>query len=351
MAEDIYARIRTAAFELLAEGIWPTVVEVRARLGSGSNTTINNTLKLWRQEFLAKMATSARRPDLPLALSEAFEVVWQQACEHAENALDAMRAEIVTERVQLQTQLQTAQQLAENRLTLLTEQAQALELGEKRLAETASALQTETQARQQQQELYKQLAEKLSHAEAKIIATETQMTAKLLEAEEETKRQLQEVRAEAEKREALAYERLEGLRIRLYEQIEEERKQMQQERQRQENETQQARQETARIEALWQERLAGREREIGHIKAKLEGLTERRDELEAALQAEKEQGRAVSEKVLQLSGDLAQAHGAVAAQEERIVARLTMLVTTQGETLSLLTEAERYDYLHKALIG
>ena len=351
MAEDIYARIRTAAFELLAEGIWPTVVEVRARLGSGSNTTINNTLKLWRQEFLAKMATSARRPDLPAALSEAFEVVWQQACEHAENALDSMRAEIVAERVQLQAQLQTAQQLAEDRLALLTEQAQAREHSENQLAETVLALQAETLAKQQQEDLHKQFAEKLTHAEAQIIATEALMATKLQEAEEETKQQLQEVRTEAEKRETLAYERLEGLRIRLYEQIEEERKQMLQERQRQESETQQARQETARIEALWQERLAGREREIGHIKAKLEGLAERRDELEGALLTEKEQGRAAAEKLLQLSGDLALAHGAVAAQEERTIARLAMLVTTQGDALSQLTEAERYEYLHKALIG
>ena len=62
-----YLRIADAATQLVAEGKWPTVLEVRTRLGSGSNTTINEALKLWRQTFLARMSQTSRRPDWPPA--------------------------------------------------------------------------------------------------------------------------------------------------------------------------------------------------------------------------------------------------------------------------------------------
>ena len=96
MATDIYSRIRQAAFELVGEGVWPTVLEVRARIGAGSNTTINNTLKEWRQEFLSRVAVSSRRPDWPAGLAEAFEQVWQRACDEADGRLESLRQDAET---------------------------------------------------------------------------------------------------------------------------------------------------------------------------------------------------------------------------------------------------------------
>ena len=78
------------------------VQEVRARIGSGSNTTINDALKTWRESFLQRTAQAARRPDWPEGLETAVEALWQNACNQASRQWDS-------ERAHSQQQLATAQ--------------------------------------------------------------------------------------------------------------------------------------------------------------------------------------------------------------------------------------------------
>ena len=78
-ASDIASRIRSAAQQLVTEGTWPTVVNVRERLGSGSNTTINNELKAWRQWFLARVSSTTRRRDRPGGHGEGWESLRQSS--------------------------------------------------------------------------------------------------------------------------------------------------------------------------------------------------------------------------------------------------------------------------------
>ncbi|MEO9383139.1 DNA-binding protein [Chromobacterium phragmitis] len=275
MSADIYSRIRQAAFELVSEGAWPTVVDVRARLGSGSNTTINNTLKAWRQEFLGKVALSARRPDWPPALTEAFDQVWQKACDESERQLESVRREIEAEG----EALRDAHAKTQDKLEQLEAETQSLrhelELRAARQVELDSLLQreraqTESLAREREALLEAQESARAELKNERKLAIERKEEQDTLH-----QQQLQEARNESERKEALAYERLEGLRVRLYQQVEEERREMKLQQQRLEEALDQARQDAAKVENLWRERLLERERENGGLQAKLELLAER----------------------------------------------------------------------------
>ena len=222
-----YLRIADAATQLVAEGKWPTVLEVRTRLGSGSNTTINEALKLWRQTFLARMSQTSRRPDWPPALQEAMESIWQQACQQADSALDAVRAEAQAEASaarQVAEAAQGKQHELENQLRELREAHEAVLQHERSLEQGLAAAQANAEALGQQcqalqgqlEDSQKRQAEWLNrHREA--LAEQETLAQQRLEAA------LASAKAEAEQREALAYQRLDGLRVHLYEQIEAER--------------------------------------------------------------------------------------------------------------------------------
>ena len=46
-----YETIKQAAIKLLSQGIAPSVQKIREVLGTGSNTTIAEYLKVWRDEY------------------------------------------------------------------------------------------------------------------------------------------------------------------------------------------------------------------------------------------------------------------------------------------------------------
>ncbi|MBX9267163.1 DNA-binding protein [Chromobacterium violaceum] len=279
MTVDIYSRIRQAAFEMVAEGNWPTVADVRARLGSGSNTTINNTLKSWRQEFLGKVAISSRRPDWPPALAEAFDQVWQKACDEADLQLAAVREEAEAEAAALGKRLQEAERKNESAEAEIQSLRHELELRAARQVELDSLLQREKLLTQSLEKERAALLEAAAESREKLGRERKLAAARLEELESEHQRQLLAAREESERKEALAYERLEGLRVRLYQQVEEERQDMKLQLQKLEDALNQARQDAAKVEALWQERLLERERENGGLQARLDLLAQREDAL------------------------------------------------------------------------
>ena len=151
-ASDIASRIRSAAQQLVTEGTWPTVVNVRERLGSGSNTTINNELKAWRQWFLARVSSTTRRPDWPAVLGDAMESLWQRACSIAETHLDNVRRETTARADALEAELAARQAELAAQQDALAQLARARQELESALADSqaevaASLRECETRAR------------------------------------------------------------------------------------------------------------------------------------------------------------------------------------------------------------
>ena len=73
-----YETIKHAAVKLLSQGIAPSVQKIRETLGTGSNTTIAEYLKVWRDEYAQK--TIHHLPaTLPKELITSIEVLWQTA--------------------------------------------------------------------------------------------------------------------------------------------------------------------------------------------------------------------------------------------------------------------------------
>lgn len=81
-----YETVKHTAIKLLSQGIAPSVQKIREELGTGSNTTIADHLKVWRDEYTKK--TIHHLPaNMPKELISTFEVLWQTAMEHAHNQL------------------------------------------------------------------------------------------------------------------------------------------------------------------------------------------------------------------------------------------------------------------------
>ena len=92
-----YETIKHAAVKLLSQGIAPSVQKIREELGTGSNTTIAEHLKVWRDEY-AKKTIHHLPANMPKELISAFEVLWQTAMEQAQNQLAEYKKAIESER-------------------------------------------------------------------------------------------------------------------------------------------------------------------------------------------------------------------------------------------------------------
>lgn len=92
-----YERIKHAAVKLLSQGVAPSVQRIREVLGTGSNTTIAEHLKLWRDDY-AKKTIHHLPANMPKELISAFEVLWQTATEQAENQLAEYKKALELER-------------------------------------------------------------------------------------------------------------------------------------------------------------------------------------------------------------------------------------------------------------
>jgi len=349
MATDIYARIRQAALELVGEGVWPTVVEVRSRLGTGSNTTINNTLKEWRQEFLARMAGSARHPDWPSGVAEAFGMVWQKSCEAAEQQWEAVRQEAeqqVADALQAQSALQGQ---LEGCQASLQSALRELELRGMRLQEQEGKLQALEQRHAVLESNCAGLAEQLEQSRQESLQARRDGDERVAELEGRHEQRLQEARQEAERREALAYERLEGLRLRLYEQVEEERQAMKQATSQLQGELQSERQQARQSEQSWRERLAEREREASKQTARLEMLEQRNGELQQGIERQSVLSEQASARLLDMASENARLAGEMAAGLERQLARLSTALHDGREDLAALDEGGIREWVSRQL--
>lgn len=345
MPTDIYARIRQAAFELVSEGTWPTVAEVRQRLGTGSNTTINNTLKAWRQEFLSRIAVSSRRPDWSTSLTEAFEQIWQKACDEAERQLDGVREETQAQAKELEVALVQAKLELEARAGEVSALAQTLELKEQRLSELNTRLEQEGEHRQNLEGQLGSAQTAQDGLHKQLLEAQAQFDTRLAEAEAKTEVRVQEERAQAEKRESLAYERLEGLRVRLYEQVEDERAAMKLSQKRLEDELAAERKAKNQQEIQWRERLSEMERASGRLAATVEVQNERLTQLAKEVEQEREVGREAQLKLLAASELIGNLRASQHSLLERLLPRLAAGLHGHAASLAQQDEATRYAWL------
>ena len=88
---------KQAADELLQEGIRPTQQNVRARMGSGSITTINKALNSWWQELGQRFKANTQHPMIPDPVAESATKLWVQALAYAEKGLEGRREELESE--------------------------------------------------------------------------------------------------------------------------------------------------------------------------------------------------------------------------------------------------------------
>ncbi|WP_287876713.1 DNA-binding protein [Aquitalea sp.] len=349
MAADIYSRIRQVAFDLVGEGVWPTVVEVRSRLGTGSNTTINNTLKEWRQEFLSRMASSSRHPDWPAGLADAFGMIWQKSCEAAEQQWEAMRSEAAAQVAAAEEDKTTLQARLDGVESALQSALRELELRALHQQELESKL----QAAEQRQALLDAnclgLNEQLEQGRQSLQQLRREADQRVAELELRHDQRLLEARQEAERRETLAYERLEGLRVRLYEQVEEERQAMKLATTSLQDELQAVRQQAIRTEQQWRERLAERDRESGKQAARLEMLEQRNVELQQTSERQAVLGEQASARLLDMAGENARLASEMSAGLERQLVRLAAAMHDARQDLLVLDEAGMREWVSRQL--
>jgi len=102
-----YESVKQAASKLLIKGISPSVQKIRELLGTGSNTTIAEHLKFWREQQALKKIHHLPAT-IPNELVTVIETLWQTAMERAEkqmedtkNSLDAHEKALRQEKILL----------------------------------------------------------------------------------------------------------------------------------------------------------------------------------------------------------------------------------------------------------
>jgi chromosome segregation ATPase len=168
--------IKQAIQALEAEGVALTVSSIRARLGTGSFTTISTVLQRYREE--RERAVTATVPELPKPLQGLFEQVWAEAWRQADAKADTERqahAEMQAEIERLEKALaDQAVETQEIKATLdaKTEALQNAEIQTARLQAALTAAQSEAQqAREGSVKMQEQLTswvERATRAETKL---------------------------------------------------------------------------------------------------------------------------------------------------------------------------------------
>lgn len=220
---DTRIRTREAATRLVAAGRQPhelTVDLIYAEIRQGSRTTINDELKLWKDEQAKVDALSAA---LPPAVANAMMAAWAVAVEHGEKVFEQRRDEVEGElaaalqRVQvLETDLARAQDEAAGlRAQSASRQAEV----EAARDETARGRAAAEAAQARAQALEQQVEASRTEADQRLTATNAVHERRLAELHEAMTAQEQAFRAEIDK----ATERLEGVQKHVMQQVTEAR--------------------------------------------------------------------------------------------------------------------------------
>ncbi|TAN24944.1 MAG: integrase, partial [Castellaniella sp.] len=126
---DTRQRTREAAAQLVVGGKRPheiTVDQIYTAIQQGSRTTINDELKLWKDERTKADALGA---DLPAAVADAMRTLWVSAVEQGEAVFAEQRGALETALAEAEQQRNAALQTRADAMemaTALTEQCETL---------------------------------------------------------------------------------------------------------------------------------------------------------------------------------------------------------------------------------
>ncbi|MFZ0256523.1 MAG: DNA-binding protein [Gammaproteobacteria bacterium] len=129
--------VNEAADALVGEGIDPSIVNVKARIGAGSYTTVKKFLDRWKQEREAKNAAAPPTPpELEATGQEFTRRLWIQASTAAGEVAAAARAAAAAEIAAIRQDLNDARSEIARLEALEAEQAERLRHSEARLRKT-----------------------------------------------------------------------------------------------------------------------------------------------------------------------------------------------------------------------
>lgn len=129
--------VNEAAEALTAEGIDPSIVNVKARIGAGSYTTVKKFLDRWKQERdVRNAAAPPTPPELEAKGKEFTRQLWIKASTAAEEGAAAARAAAAAEIAAIRQDLSDARSEIARLEALETEQADRLRQSEARLRKT-----------------------------------------------------------------------------------------------------------------------------------------------------------------------------------------------------------------------
>lgn len=122
-----YETVKQTALKLLSQGEAPSVQRIRDSLGTGSNTTIAEHLKIWRENY-AKQNVHTLPAQMPKEIIPAMESLWQVAVEQAREQLSTIKSDLEAERVTLQVEKVAVEQLTKGYQSQLEKLGHELQL-------------------------------------------------------------------------------------------------------------------------------------------------------------------------------------------------------------------------------
>ncbi|HEX5277996.1 MAG TPA: DNA-binding protein [Fluviicoccus sp.] len=185
---SIQQAVWKAADQLMAQGVRPTVANVREVTRRGSAGTINDALKDWWQDLAERLSNRIPQPDVPEPVIDMTRQLWEMSLKHGEEAFKTLREESLEQARKAEDERQLAVQALEqqrHRLEDLQSRTEHLQAAEKELLsglaaeqarrqEAESQLQQAVAARNEQEVLRTQVEKELALLAAQYQSAEQQ---------------------------------------------------------------------------------------------------------------------------------------------------------------------------------
>lgn len=185
---SIQQAVWKAADQLMAQGVRPTVANVREVTRRGSAGTINDALKDWWQDLAERLSNRIPQPDVPEPVIDMTRQLWEMSLKHGEEAFKTLREESLEQARKAEDERQLAVQALEqqrHRLEDLQARTEHLQAAEKELLsglaaeqarrqEAESQLQQAVAARNEQEVLRTQVEKELALLAAQYQSAEQQ---------------------------------------------------------------------------------------------------------------------------------------------------------------------------------
>lgn len=284
---------RNAALEFLREGVFPTPNLIRDRIGFGSLTTISDELKQWRQEILPVMASAASSapPHWTQERIDLYDGFMRQARALEREAFEQERTELHIAMDGIRNELSAAVDSRDEAFRLAAGERQGRESAERMIESLTNTLEHERLVAAQDRADREQLVADFSDLQVRHEeqAVQHKEATEALRAEHERhigeinsqhEQAITSLKAEAQSREKLAYDRLDGVRQQLMEETDRQRAEFQTERSRLEHELEKLKQESRQREETYRLRTAAAERAAAEAAGEVKGLQKLIDRLE-----------------------------------------------------------------------